>query len=69
MPEEQWSRSLRTSFEEVPELHDRARPTYPGPLFDDLASLGALGDGARVLEIGCGTGKATLALAGRGFRR
>jgi cyclopropane fatty-acyl-phospholipid synthase-like methyltransferase len=53
----------------VPELHDRARPTYPGPLFDDLASLGALGDGARVLEIGCGTGKATLALAGRGFRR
>src|SRR5262249_41417079 len=35
-------------------------PTYPGPLFDDVVSLAALGDRARVLEIGCGTGKATL---------
>jgi SAM-dependent methyltransferase len=68
MPEEQWPRRLRTSFEEVPDLYDRARPTYPPPLFDDLVSLAALGDRARVLEIGCGTGKATLALAGRGFR-
>jgi hypothetical protein len=25
MPEEQWSSSLRTSFEEVPELYDRER--------------------------------------------
>jgi SAM-dependent methyltransferase len=68
MPEEQRRRSLRTTFEEVPDLYDRARPTYPSHLFDDLASLAALGERARVLEIGCGTGKATLPLAGRGFR-
>lgn len=58
---------LRTTFEEVPELYDRARPTYPDELFDDLATLAGLGEGARVLEIGCGTGQATLPLARRGY--
>jgi SAM-dependent methyltransferase len=58
---------LRTTFEEVPELYDRARPTYPDELFDDLAALAGLDEGARVLEIGCGTGQATLPLARRGY--
>ena len=58
---------LRTTFEQVPELYDRARPTYPAELFDDLADLAALGEGARVLEVGCGTGQATLPLARRGY--
>src|SRR6266516_957126 len=58
---------LRTMFEEVPELYDRARPTYPEELFEDLAALAGLGEGARVLEIGCGTGQATLMLARRGY--
>ena len=58
---------LRTTFEEVPELYDRARPTYPPALFDDLVALARLPRGARVLEIGPGTGQATRALAERGF--
>jgi SAM-dependent methyltransferase len=58
---------LRTMFEEVPELYDRARPTYPPALFDDLVRLGRLPERARVLEIGPGTGKATRALAERGL--
>ena len=58
---------LRTAFEEVAELYDRARPVYPDALFDDLAALGRLDAGARVLEIGCGTGQATRPLAQRGF--
>ena len=59
---------LRATFEEVAELYDRARPTYPAAVFDDLAELGRLRPGSRVLEIGCGTGKATVDLARRGFR-
>jgi SAM-dependent methyltransferase len=54
-------------FEQVPELYERARPTYPEELFDDLAELTGLGEDARVLEIGCGTGQATLPLARRGY--
>ena len=54
-------------FEQVPELYDRARPVYPPDVFDDIVTLAGLGEGARVLEIGCGTGQATLPLAERGF--
>jgi SAM-dependent methyltransferase len=54
---------LRTTFGQDAELYDRCRPGYPPPLFTDLAVLAALGPRARVLEIGCGTGQATLPLA------
>ena len=53
-------------FDEDAELYDRARPGYPPALFDDLAKLGCIGPGCSVLEIGCGTGQATLPLAERG---
>jgi cyclopropane fatty-acyl-phospholipid synthase-like methyltransferase len=58
---------LRRTFEEVPELYDRARPPYPAAVFDDLVSLAGLAEGGRVLEIGCGTGLATVGLAERGL--
>jgi SAM-dependent methyltransferase len=60
-------RRLRATFEEVPELYERARPGYPAELFEDLVALGGLGAGSRVLEIGCGTGQATVPLAERGL--
>lgn len=58
---------LRATFEQVPELYDRARPNYPPQIFDDLAALAQLPVQARLVEIGCGTGRATLPLAQRGY--
>src|SRR4029450_3430342 len=59
---------LRATFEEVPELYDAARPLYPGRVFDDLVELADLEAGSRVLEIGPGTGQATLPVAERGLQ-
>ncbi len=58
----------RATFDKVAELYDRARPRYPAALFEDLADLAGIGPGSRVLEIGPGTGQATLPLAERGCR-
>src|SRR5215217_377875 len=57
---------LRVTFNEDAELYDRCRPGYPRKLFADLADLTQIGSGSRVLEIGCGTGKATAPLASFG---
>ena len=53
-------------FNEVPELYDRVRPTYPTELFRDLVAITKLNKQASVLEIGCGTGQATTSLAALG---
>jgi SAM-dependent methyltransferase len=58
---------LRVTFDSAAEQYDRARPDYPPELLDELVELAGLRPGARLLEVGCGTGKATLALARRGF--
>ncbi len=51
------------SFGTVAAAYDRFRPTYPAALVDDLAALAP----AAVLDIGCGTGKASVLLAARGL--
>lgn len=58
---------LRKTFNEDAERYDRARPRYPLQMFDDLAAAAVPAE-ARVLEIGCGTGQATVSLAERGYR-
>jgi len=57
---------LRQTFDTAAEQYDRARTGYPPELFDRLAADGLIGPGVRVLEIGCGTGQATVPLASRG---
>jgi SAM-dependent methyltransferase len=59
--------SLGRIFDEDAATYDEMRPSYPPVLFDDLVALSSLGSGARVLEIGPGTGQATEELARRGF--
>jgi SAM-dependent methyltransferase len=57
----------RASFDSAAELYEMARPAYPEELFDDLVALTGLHAGSSILEVGSGTGKATLPLAQRGF--
>lgn len=67
-PDETRRNRLSRTFDEDAELYDRARPGYPAELFDDLDALAGTGPGCRVLEVGAGTGKATVPLAERGCR-
>lgn len=59
--------TLRRTFDAAAAGYDAARPSYPTKLFDDLVDLAALEAENRLLEIGCGTGKATRPLLERGF--
>jgi SAM-dependent methyltransferase len=67
LPSEEAREPLRRTFDSAAELYDAARPEYPDELFDDLIDLAGLERGARLLEIGCATGKATRPLLERGF--
>jgi SAM-dependent methyltransferase len=58
----------RTSFDAVATLYDSIRPGYPEAIYEDLAELSGVEPGGSVLEIGCGTGQASVALAKRGYR-
>jgi 16S rRNA A1518/A1519 N6-dimethyltransferase RsmA/KsgA/DIM1 with predicted DNA glycosylase/AP lyase activity len=55
---------LRRSFDRVPEIYDRARPSYPEPLFDELFAYIAV-TGPAIVEIGPATGQATKSLLDR----
>ena len=50
------------SFGAVSLAYDRARPSYPSALIDDLLA----GRPSDVLDVGCGTGKAARLIAARG---
>lgn len=55
-------------FDEVAAQYDRNRPGYPGELVDEACRVAGLRPGDPVLEIGCGSGQLTRALAARGLR-
>jgi SAM-dependent methyltransferase len=58
---------LRETFNRSAETYDRIRPGYPDALIDDVIHLSGIPEQGRILEIGCGTGKATEPFALRGY--
>jgi SAM-dependent methyltransferase len=59
---------LRRTFDRAAGLYQQARPEYPEALYDALIEAAGLQPADRLLEVGCGSGKATAPLARRGFR-
>lgn len=53
-------------FDRIAELYDRVRPGYPAEAVADVIRSCALTAASRVIEVGCGTGQLTRALAGTG---
>lgn len=53
----------RRTFEHTAELYERYRPTYPAELFDDVRAYADLAPDDAILEVGAGTGRATVHLA------
>jgi SAM-dependent methyltransferase len=58
---------LRAGFDADAAAYDRTRPVFPDAFFDDLIQVTGLKPGDRVVEIGPGTGQATVPLAERGL--
>ena len=56
---------LRRLFDGIAGQYDAARPEYPAGILSALFATAAIGPGAAVLEIGCGTGQLTRQLAER----
>jgi SAM-dependent methyltransferase len=58
---------LKATFDTIADRYHQARPDYPAELYAELISATGLRPGDRLLEVGCGTGKATIPFAQRGL--
>jgi len=54
-------------YDLVADTYNRSHGGYPDALVDDVVAFAGLQTGGKVLEIGCGTGQATLSFAARGY--
>jgi SAM-dependent methyltransferase len=59
--------TIRTRYAAAAERYHRNRPSYPKALIDWVLAATAQTPGARIADIGCGTGIATRLFAERGF--
>ncbi len=68
LPADQRPLTLRMIFDQVVDDYDAVRPGYPSALIDDIITISTLPANGSVLEIGCGTGQATIPFAQRGYQ-
>ena len=61
-------RERRALYDQAAARYDRARPAYPEAVFDDIQAFAQLSASGRILEVGCGSGQATMSLARRGWQ-
>jgi SAM-dependent methyltransferase len=62
VPPEQWTKGSAV-FNAVADTYDARRPGFPPEVFEEVAATTGLGRGSPVVEIGPGTGQATIRLA------
>lgn len=55
-------------YKDIALIYDEVRPSYPEKLIQDIIEATKLKLSSRLLEIGAGTGKATVQFAERGFK-
>src|SRR2546423_702505 len=58
---------LKASFNSAAQAYDAVRPSYPPGLVRKIVQKAGLTPESRILEIGAGTGKASLLFARRGY--
>ena len=61
------STNLKTTFNTAPTLYEDVRPGYPVERISDVVDISGIKNNSRILEVGCGTGKATQSFAERGY--
>ena len=61
------STKLKTTFNTASTLYEDIRPGYPEKLIRDVVDISGIENNSRILEVGCGTGKATQSFAKRGY--
>ncbi len=59
---------LKTEFGKNSALYDEARPTYPSSVVDDVIQISRVPADGRVLDVGCGPGRATILFGERGYQ-
>jgi len=55
-------------YKDIALIYDQVRPSYPAQLIQDIIATTNIGANSALLEIGAGTGKATVQLAEKGFK-
>jgi SAM-dependent methyltransferase len=58
----------RLTFNQVALDYDAVRPLYPQAMFDDILVLSRLPEDGQIIEVGCGSGQATLPFARQGYQ-